>query len=76
MEDYLKGKNGIKQIDMAVDGTITDEAVAEEAIAGADVILTIDGNLQKVTEQAIKESINNIAKSKKVNVTGASAERI
>ena len=73
MEDYLKGKNGIKQIDMAVDGTITDEAVAEEAIAGADVILTIDGNLQKVTEQAIKESINSIANSKKVNVTGASA---
>ena len=73
MEDYLKGKNGIKQIDMAVDGTITDENVAEEAIAGCDVILTIDGNLQKVTENTLKSSIQSIADSEKVEVTGASA---
>ena len=73
MEQYLKGKNGIKQIDMAVDGTITDEYVSEEAIAGSDVILTIDANLQQVTENTLKSSIQSIENSEKIQVTGASA---
>ena len=59
-EPYLKGKNGIKQIDMAVDGSITGEAVVEEAISGNDVVLTIDGNLQKITEDALKTSVEKI----------------
>ena len=73
MEEYLKGTNGIKQIDMAVDGTITDEYVAEEAIAGSDVILTIDANLEQVTENALKSSIQSIATTEQVEVTGAAA---
>ncbi len=73
MEDYLKGTNGIRQIDMAVDGTITDEYVAEEAISGSDVILTIDANLQQVTETALKENMQAIANTEHVEVTGASA---
>lgn len=60
-EKYLKGTDGIKQIDMAVDGTITDEYVAKEAIAGSDVVLTIDANLQAVTEEALKNMIQKIA---------------
>lgn len=48
MEEYLKGKNGVKQIDMAVDGTVTDEYISEEAVSGSDVILTIDANLKKL----------------------------
>lgn len=60
-EEYLKGKNGTKQIDMAVDGSITAEYVAEEAIAGSDIVLTIDANLQKITEQALASNIQKIA---------------
>ena len=60
-EEYLKGTNGIKQIDMNVDGTITDECITKEAIAGSDVILTIDSKLQAVTEEALKNNINKIA---------------
>ncbi len=60
-EEYLKGKNGTKQIDMAVDGTITAEYIAKEAIAGSDVVLTIDANLQKITEQALSANIEKIA---------------
>ena len=60
-EDYLKGTDGIKQIDMAVDGTITGEYTAEEAVAGSDVVLTIDANLQKVAEEALKKNIDKIA---------------
>lgn len=59
-EEYLKGKNGTKQIDMAVDGTITAEYVAEEAVAGSNVILTIDANLQKITETALEANIQKI----------------
>lgn len=60
-EPYLRGKSGIRQIDMAVDGTITDEYVSEEAIAGSDVVLTIDANLQLVTQNALKNNIQKIA---------------
>lgn len=59
-EPYLKGKNGTKQIDMTVDGTVTGEYVVEEAVAGNNVILTIDANLQQVTENALKNNINKI----------------
>ena len=59
-EEYLRGKKGIKQIDMAVDGTITAEITEEEAIAGSDIVLTIDSKLQKITEQALKDNIEKI----------------
>ena len=60
-EEYLKGKDGIKQIDMAVDGKITGEYISKEAVAGSDIVLTIDSNLQRVTEQALTENIQKIS---------------
>ena len=57
-EKYLKGKNGTKQIDMAVDGTITAEVVEKEATAGSNVVLTIDSQLQRIAEQ--KDNIEKI----------------
>lgn len=59
-EKYLKGKKGTKQIDMAVDGTTTAEVVENEAIAGSNVILTIDSKLQKIAEEALKDNIEKI----------------
>ncbi len=59
-EDYLKGQDGIKQIDMSVDGTVQEEYVTKEAVKGSDVVLTIDLNLQKVTEEALANSIKKI----------------
>lgn len=59
-EKYLKGKNGIKQIDMSVDGGVTDENIAKEAVQGSNVVLTIDANLQQVTENALKNNIEKI----------------
>ena len=53
-EEYLKGKNGTKQIDMAVDGTTTAEVVEKEAVAGDDVVLTIDSKLQKSSRRCFK----------------------
>lgn len=60
-EKYLKGKDGKRQIDMAVDGTVTGETVTEEATAGSQIVLTIDANLQKVAETALANNIQKIA---------------
>ena len=59
-EKYLKGQDGTKQIDMSVDGTNTEEYVTQDAVEGSDVVLTIDANLQKVTEQALANNIQKI----------------
>ena len=75
-EPYLRGKNGIKQTDMSIDGTTTGEYVTEEAVQGSDVILTIDANLQKATETALKNNIQKIRTggfSEKRNVNAGAA---
>ena len=59
-EEYLRGEDGIKQIDMSVDGMITGEYTAQEAIGGSDIVLTIDSNLQKITENALANNIKKI----------------
>ena len=60
-EKYLRGADGIKQIDMAVDGTVAAEYVAEEATGGSDIVLTIDSKLQKITENALVENMAKIS---------------
>lgn len=75
-EEYLRGKKGIKQIDMAVDGTITAEVTEKEAIAGSNVVLTIDSKLQKITEDALRDNIEKIRNGgfgKSYNATGGSS---
>lgn len=60
-EDYLKGKNGTKQIDMGVDGTSSGEYVTEDAVAGSNIVLTIDANLQRIVEGTLAANIQKIA---------------
>lgn len=60
-EKYLRGKNGIRQIDMDVNGNITGEYITEEPVVGADVQLTIDANIQAVAEKALKDDIEKIS---------------
>lgn len=61
-EQYLKGQDGQKQKDMSIEGAITGEYVTKEAESGADIKLTIDANLQEVTEKSLKETIEKITK--------------
>lgn len=60
-EEYLRGKNGTKQIDMNVDGSTTAEYISKEAVSGSDIVLTMDANLQKITEDALASNIQKIA---------------
>ncbi len=59
-EEYLRGTDGKKQIDMSVTGETTGEYTVEEAVGGSDIVLTIDANLQRITEQALAENIQKI----------------
>lgn len=59
-EKYLKGQDGIRQIDMSVDGEVTGEYISKEAVEGCDVVLTIDANLQKAVESALEEGMKKI----------------
>lgn len=59
-EKFLKGKDGLKQTDMSIDGTTTGEYITEEAVSGSNVMLTIDAKVQQVAEKALKENIEKI----------------
>ena len=59
-EPYLRGENGSKQTDMAIDGTKTGEYITREAIQGNDVVLTIDANLQQTAEESLKSNLQKI----------------
>ena len=59
-EKYLKGTDGEEQIYMSVDGAVTGEEITQEAVGGSSVMLTIDANLQKVAEDALKNNIEKI----------------
>lgn len=56
-ESYLRGQDGIKVIVEDKDGNIVREYMKTEAIAGQDVYLTIDVELQIATEQALADNV-------------------
>jgi len=60
-EKYLRGTNGVRQIDMDVNGNITGEYITKEPVVGADVQLTIDADIQAIAEKALKDDIEKIA---------------
>ena len=75
-EEQLRGEDGEKQIEMSVDGTITGEQVTQNAIAGSDIVLTIDSNLQQVTQTSLENCINKIKSggfSEKYDAQGGAA---
>ena len=59
-EEYLHGQDGIKVVVEDRDGNIVREYMKTEAVAGQDVYLTIDINLQIAAEQALAENIRHI----------------
>lgn len=60
-EDQLRGKSGVRFLEINASGAVTtelpDKGVAE--VVGSDVVLTIDKNLQKITESSLATAVEN-----------------
>ncbi len=61
MESMLRGKDGIKTILVNSGGDYMETISETEPLAGSNVYLTIDKDLQKVSEKALKEAIQATA---------------
>lgn len=75
-EEYLKGEDGVKQIDMSIDGTTTAEYITKEAVQGSDLVLTIDAKIQEIAEKSLEKNIKKITNGgfgKTYKVNGGSA---
>ena len=59
-ESYLHGQDGVKVVVEDADGRIVQEYMKTEPVAGQDVYLTIDINLQIAAEEALKENVDYI----------------
>ncbi len=60
MEKYLKGKDGSKQIEVDVNGTLINTINEIDPIPGDTVFLTIDTKLQKIAEDALAKNMEEI----------------
>ncbi len=60
MEPYFKGENGIKRVEVDSMGIANSEYIYKEPASGKNITLTIDWNLQKVSEEALRSVISDI----------------
>lgn len=65
MEEFLKGQDGSRQIEIDVAGSMIDTVSEEEPTPGDTVFLTIDYKLQKVAEDTLKKTMETIQKGDK-----------
>lgn len=59
-EKYLHGTNGVVQTTTAPDGTVVSTEYIKEPIPGNNVYLTIDCQLQEITERALESGVAEI----------------
>ncbi len=75
-EEYLRGIDGEITIVEDMEGNILEKYVSREPVAGGDVYLTIDINLQKVAEDSLAYRVNKVAEDGKLtggSMSGADA---
>lgn len=60
MEQYLKGTDGSRQIEVDVNGTLINTVNEIDPIPGNTVFLTIDARLQKIAEDSLKATMAEI----------------
>lgn len=59
-EEFLRGTNGVKRIEMNSNGVIVGETETTESIMGNSVVLTIDMDLQSKAEEVLEKYIYKI----------------
>ncbi len=62
-EGYLRGQDGVMEIGYDADGNIVSKEFIKEPIAGNDVYLTIDIELQIAAEDSLRETVESIGSS-------------
>ena len=60
-ETYLRGQDGIRQITEDKNGNIIESKIIKQPVAGKDVYLTIDIDLQIAAEDGLKANVQSIA---------------
>lgn len=60
MEKYLKGTDGSRQIEVDVNGTLINTVNEIDPIPGNTIFLTIDSKLQKVAEDSLRATMEEI----------------
>ena len=65
MEEFLKGQDGSRQIEIDVAGSMIDIVSEEEPTPGDTVFLTIDYKLQKIAEDTLRQTMETIQKGDK-----------
>lgn len=73
-EKYLKGTDGAKRFEVDSMGVVASEKTVTEAVAGDNVTLTIDYRLQKVAEESLAKTINDIKTGTKTIQKSADAD--
>lgn len=71
LEEYLRGTNGEKRITKTSDGAVVEETETVHAVPGDTVYLTIDSELQKATNNALKKQVTAAGKKYSDCVAGA-----
>lgn len=56
-EDYLRGVDGVSGVEQSIDGRRVHIVESVEPVAGNNVMLTIDSDLQAAAEQALADAI-------------------
>ena len=72
-EEYLRGSRGIIDIHYSADGEVIKTEVIQEPIAGKDVWLTIDIDVQIAAEDGLRENIEMIRENASYDYSGEDA---
>lgn len=67
-EEYLRGSDGVKTVTRNAAGEIVSERITTEPIAGKDVYLTIDIDVQIAAEDALRQYMEDFDKDKGASV--------
>ena len=71
-EEYLRGTNGLKRVEVDSHGNIVKETMLTEPVTGKDIYLTIDIDLQIAAEEGLRENVQYVVEhSGESNAEGA-----
>lgn len=59
-EDYLKGEDGSRRVEVDSMGNVISSIDEKDTVPGDTLYLTIDAELQKVTEESLERALNQI----------------